>query len=41
MAAQVEKFGRGALGQRLQLRRTGEIGDLSRSFNEMAERIET
>jgi signal transduction histidine kinase len=41
MAATVERFGRGELSQRLQVRRKDEIGDLSRSFNEMAERIET
>ena len=37
----VERFGRGDLSVRLKSRRKDEIGDLSRSFDRMAERIGT
>jgi two-component system sensor histidine kinase CpxA len=41
LARAVDRFGRGELGVRLKSRRTDEIGDLSRSFDRMAERIGT
>jgi two-component system sensor histidine kinase CpxA len=41
LARAVERFGRGELGVRLKSRRRDEIGDLSRSFDRMAERIGT
>ncbi len=37
----VDRFGRGELDVRLRSRRRDEIGDLSRSFDHMADRIET
>jgi len=39
LARAVDRFGRGELDVRLESRRGDEIGDLSRSFNRMAERI--
>ena len=39
LARAVDRFGRGELDVRLQSRRRDEIGDLSRSFDRMAERI--
>ena len=41
LARSVERFGRGELELRLNSRRRDEIGDLSRSFDGMAERIGT
>ena len=41
LARAVERFGRGDLSVRLNSRRTDEIGELSRSFDRMAERIGT
>lgn len=41
LAHAVERFGRGDLSVRLQSRRHDEIGELSRSFDRMAERIGT
>ena len=41
LARSVEQFGRGDLAVRLNSRRRDEIGDLSRSFDRMAERIST
>jgi signal transduction histidine kinase len=41
LARKVEQFGRGQLSVRLRSRRRDEIGDLSRSFDQMAERIGT
>ena len=40
LARTVERFGRGELSARTHSRRGDEIGDLSRSFDQMAERIE-
>src|SRR5207253_610735 len=37
----VERFGRGQLSVRVNSKRRDEIGDLGRSFDQMAERIET
>ncbi len=39
LARAVDRFGRGELDVRLKSRRRDEIGELSRSFNRMAERI--
>ena len=41
LASVVERFGRGDLSARLQSRRTDEIGELARCFDQMADRIET
>ncbi|HEX8924884.1 MAG TPA: HAMP domain-containing sensor histidine kinase [Terriglobales bacterium] len=41
VAATVERFGRGDLSARIETRRKDEIGTVARSFNSMAERIET
>src|SRR5579863_4512107 len=41
LARAVDRFGRGELDVRLRLRRRDEIGELSRSFDRMAERIGT
>ena len=41
LAGVVERFGRGDLSARLQSRRTDEIGELARCFDQMADRIET
>jgi signal transduction histidine kinase len=41
LARTVDRFGRGELSLRANSRRHDEIGDLARSFDEMAERIQT
>ena len=41
LAQAVDRFGRGELSLRVHSRRKDEIGDLARSFDRMAERIET
>jgi two-component system sensor histidine kinase CpxA len=41
LAGAVDRFGRGDLSARVHFRRRDEIGNLARSFNAMAERIET
>lgn len=41
LAGAVERFGRGDLAARVKTGRRDEIGDLARSFNSMAQRIET
>ncbi len=41
LARTVERFGRGDLAARVSSRRRDEIGDLTRAFDRMAERIET
>jgi two-component system sensor histidine kinase CpxA len=41
LAAVVDRFGRGDLTARIPFARQDEIGDLARSFNQMADRIET
>lgn len=41
LASAVERFGRGDLAARVKTRRRDEIGDLARSFNSMAQRLET
>jgi len=41
LTAVVEEFGRGNLGKRVEILRRDEIGELARSFDEMADRIET
>ncbi len=41
LAGAVDRFGRGDLSARAHFRRRDEIGNLARSFNAMAERIET
>ncbi len=41
LAKVVERFGQGELATRAQLTRKDEIGNLARSFNRMADRIET
>ena len=41
VAFTVEQFGKGDLGARVQSKRKDEIGDLGRSFDSMADRIET
>lgn len=41
VTATVERFGRGDLSARANMRRSDEIGELSRSFDGMAERLET
>ena len=41
IAASIHHFGEGGLSVRLQVRRSDEIGTLARSFNSMAERIQT
>lgn len=41
LAHTVERFGRGDLTARVRSRRRDEIGDVARSFDQMAERIET
>jgi signal transduction histidine kinase len=41
VAGTVDRFGRGELSLRIHSRRRDEIGDLARSFDEMAERIQT
>jgi signal transduction histidine kinase len=41
VAAKVEQFGRGDLSVRVRSRRKDEIGELSRAFDQMADRIQT
>ena len=41
IAASISRFGEGDLDVRLQVRRSDEIGTLAKSFNSMAERIQT
>lgn len=41
LALAVDRFGRGELSLRVHSKRRDEIGDLARSFDQMAERIET
>src|SRR5207237_1028848 len=41
LARTVDRFGRGELSLRVNSRRRDEIGDLARSFDQMAERIQT
>jgi signal transduction histidine kinase len=41
LAGAVDRFGRGDLGTRVPVIRRDEIGNLGRTFNQMAERIET
>src|SRR5262249_22097069 len=41
LAEKVEQFGRGDLSVRMQTRRSDEIGELGRSFDRMADRIQT
>ena len=41
LAAKVEQFGRGDLAVRMQSRRSDEIGELGRAFDQMADRIQT
>jgi signal transduction histidine kinase len=41
LARAVDRFGRGELSLRVNSRRRDEIGDLARSFDQMAERIQT
>jgi signal transduction histidine kinase len=41
LASAVDRFGRGDLSARVETRRRDEIGNLARSFNAMAERIQT
>jgi two-component system sensor histidine kinase CpxA len=41
VAIAVERFGKGDLSARVQSKRNDEIGDLARSFDSMADRIET
>lgn len=41
VARTIERFGRGDLSARTQAKRRDEIGDVARTFNQMADRIET
>ena len=41
LAAVVERFGAGDLNARAQTKRTDELGNLARAFDQMAERIDT
>ena len=41
LAQKVEQFGKGDLSVRMQPRRSDEIGDLGRAFDQMADRIQT
>ena len=41
LARTVDRFGRGELSLRVNSRRRDEIGDLARSFDQMAERLQT
>jgi two-component system sensor histidine kinase CpxA len=41
LASTVDRFGRGELSLRVNSRRRDEIGDLARSFDQMAERLQT